>query len=66
MVCSVAWCSMRELIIRVQPKSLIAAKMAVLLLSVPPLVKNISEFRAPSKLATDFRAFSMAMRLSRP
>jgi hypothetical protein len=40
--------------------------MAVLELSVPPEVKNISAGCALSSLATVFRAVSMASRLSLP
>jgi hypothetical protein len=49
-----------------QPKYLTAALIAVLLLSVPPLVKNISAGCAFKSLATVLRAFSMAILLSLP
>ena len=42
------------------------AAMAVLLLSVPPLVKNMLPGRTPSSFATDLRAVSIARRVSLP
>ena len=65
-VCKVAWCSIGELIICLQPKSAIAAFKTVLLLSVPPLVKNISAGLAPKFFATDFLACSIANLVSLP
>ena len=43
-----------------QPKSRMADNIAVLLLSVPPLVKKISPGWAFNNLATDFLAVSIA------
>ena len=65
-VCSVAWCSIVEVMMCLHPKSLTEAMMTVLLLSVPPLVKNISAGCAFKIFATVFLAVSIAILASRP
>jgi hypothetical protein len=57
---------MRELMILVQPRSLTAPHIAVLLLSVPPLVKNISEGWAFNMEAMLFLEASTANLFSLP